>query len=287
MTTLPLSANSRGIALMLTSILFFTLMDATAKQLTATNPPLMVIWARYAGQVAWTVLILAPRLPRLLRTRNLGLQMGRSVLLFGTTACMYVSLSHLDLAEATAIFQVAPLLTTLLAMAFLHEMVGPRRWIALLVGLVGAVVIVRPGAAVFTPYALLPVAGAFFYSAYAIATRFLSAQESPLTSFVYTALFGTVMASLTLPFVWQTPARGDLVLFGLIGMIGGLGQLFLILALRVSSASVLSPFLYVGLAVASVWGVIFFDTWPDAATWAGAAMIVGAGLFIWWRDRRA
>ncbi|WP_316014006.1 DMT family transporter [Roseobacter sp. HKCCA0434] len=284
---LPEIDLKRGILLMLGSILCFTLMDASAKALTADNPPLMIVWARYAGQVFWTVLLLAPRLPRLLRTRHPGLQLTRSALLFGATLCFVLALSRLPLASAVAVFQVAPLVTALLAVLFLRERVGPRRWAALLVGFAGALVIIRPGADLFDPFALLPMLAATSYAAYAIVTRALGQDEDPMTSFVYTGLFGAAVTSVALLWTWQMPASEDWWLFAALGAIGALGQLLLILALRYAPASTLAPFLYVGLAIATVWGVLFFDEWPDAATLTGAAMIVGAGLFVWYRGRSA
>ncbi len=285
--TLATDNPRRGILMMLGAIAFFTVMDALAKGLTADNPPMQVVWARYTGQVLWTVILLAPRLPRLMRTRYPGLQLMRSIFVFGATFSFYLALSELELAEATAIFEVAPLITTLLAMIFLGEKVGIRRWLALFCGLIGALVIIRPGFDVFTPYALLPVCAASCYAAFSIATRKLGAEESPWTSFVYTALFGAVVSSLLVIPVWQMPSTGDALLMGLIGLVGGTGQFLLILAFRSAPASLLAPFGYSGLALAALWGVLFFGEWPDIWTWTGATLIIGAGLFVWYRENRS
>ncbi|RED13939.1 DMT family transporter [Pontivivens insulae] len=279
------TGHRKGILLILASIFFFTIMDATANSLTARHDPIMVVWARYISQVLWTVMLLAPRLPAILPTPHWKLQMLRSMLVFGATISFYFALSGLDLAEATAIFEVNPLIVTLLAIFVLGESVGPRRWFALAAGLIGALIIIRPGLDVFTPYALLPVLAAFFYASYAIATRFLSADENPLTSFVYTGLFGTLVASVLVIPVFEVPGGGDIVLMLGIGLAGGAGQYLLILALRAAPASVLAPMTYFGLALNALWGLLFFAEWPDFWTWIGAIIIVGAGLYVWHRER--
>ncbi|MEL6677608.1 MAG: DMT family transporter [Pseudomonadota bacterium] len=282
-----MSPASRGIALFLTAVFVFSIMDTLAKLLTASYDPLYVTWARYAGQVAWTVLLLAPWLPGMLRTRHLGLQVVRSVLLFGATFMFYSAVATLPFADATAIFEVAPLLMTILAVVILKDRVGPRRWIGVSVGLVGALIIIRPGTDVFSINALYPVAAALSFAGYAIATRFLGSDESPWTSFVYTALFGAVVASLLLPGVWEVPTRGDLPFFAIIGLVGGIGQLLLILALRAVSPSVIAPFGYVALVFNGAWGYGLFGEVPDLWTVAGASLIVGSGLYVWHRERQA
>lgn len=279
--------NRRGILLMIAAIGFFTLMDALAKGLTERYEPLMVVWARYTGQVAWTLLMLSPILFKVIKTKHIGMQILRSVLLFGATFCFYSGLSGLKLAQATAIFEVAPLILTGLAVLVLKEKVGPRRWAGVAAGMIGALIIIRPGTDVFTPYALYPLGAAFCYSAYAIATRFLGSDESPWTSFVYTGLFGAVAASLIVAPVWETPTLPDAGLMILLGAIGGMAQLLLIFAIRSAPASLLAPFSYVGLALATVWGVLFFNEFPDTYTIIGASVIVGAGLYVWYRETRA
>ncbi|MGB0499268.1 MAG: DMT family transporter, partial [Rubricella sp.] len=153
MTLLPDAQDTRsvgrGILLMLGAILFFTWMDAIANRLTQTLDPLQVVWARYLGQVVATFIVLAPRLGAVFPTRRWRVQILRSVLLFGATFSFYTALSGLEIAEATAIFEVAPLMLTGLAVILLGEKVGLRRWLGVGAGLVGALIIIRPGTDVF------------------------------------------------------------------------------------------------------------------------------------------
>jgi drug/metabolite transporter (DMT)-like permease len=279
-------SETKGILLIVLAVLLFSVMDTIAKGLTQRHDPIQVVWARYASQTFWAVLILSPRLRSVLATDRLGLQLVRSALLFGATAFFFSALARLQLAEATAIFEVGPLVITILSVLILKEKVGPRRWAAVLAGLVGALVIIRPGTDVFQPAALLPLAAATCFAGYSIATRFLGQDESPFTSLLYTTLIGTVVATIALPFFWSTPTTGDAVVMATFGAIGMVGQLFLILALGYAPASLIAPFGYMALAFNATWGFLFFAEVPDRWTIAGAGIIVGAGLYVWYREMR-
>lgn len=269
---------------MLGAILLFSIMDAIAKALSGTHHPLQIVWARYSSQTVFAFALLAPRLARLLRTDRIGLQLTRSAFLFGATAFFFTSISVLQLATATAIFEVAPLFITGLAFLLLGETVGLRRWLGVGLGLAGALVIIRPGTDVFSPYALLPLAAAACFAAYAISTRFLGGTESPWTSFLYTALIGTLASCLIVPFVWTTPSAGHAALMASMGVVGGTGHYLLIRAFTATEASFLAPFSYFGLAFNALWGFLFFAEVPDATTIAGATIIVGAGIYVWYRE---
>ncbi|MEM6620158.1 MAG: DMT family transporter [Pseudomonadota bacterium] len=273
-----------GAALMVGAIFLFSLMDAAAKELTSRHHPLQVVWARYTSQTAIAFVVLAPRVPKLLRTPNIGLQLVRSAFLFGATMCFFTSLSILPMATTVAIFEVAPLFITAAAFFVLREKVGLRRWLGVLIGLIGALIIIRPGTRVFSVYALLPMAAAACFAGYAISTRFLSAGESPWTSFLYTALIGTVVSCAFVPFLWSTPNLFHGALMLGMGALGGLGHYCLIRAFTTAEASFLAPFSYVALVFNTTWGVLFFTEVPDAATVAGAVTIVAAGVYVWYRE---
>jgi drug/metabolite transporter (DMT)-like permease len=281
-----LPAEAQGVVLMLCAIFMFSLMDLTAKGLVEREPPMMVVWARYASQTFWAFLFFSPRLRVLMRTRRIGLHMLRGSFMFGATFCFFVSLRHMQLAEALAVFEIAPLVITALAFLVLREPVGPRRIAGVCMGFVGALIIIRPGTDVFSPISLLPMGAAVCYAAYSIATRFMSDEEHPLTSFLYASAFGTVIATAMVPFIWQTPSMGDAAIMATFGVIGGFGQYFMILALSTASASVLAPIGYVGLPLGAMWGLLIFAETPDRWTVAGALVIVGSGLYVWWRERR-
>ncbi|MFC3086987.1 DMT family transporter [Tabrizicola soli] len=286
MHPLPPSSVSRGVALMIAAILLFTAMDATAKGLIGRYPAPQVIWVRFAGQLALVLAILGPRLGPVLRTRFPALHFWRSASQFGATTFFFLSLPHVGLAEATAIADLNPVLITLGAALFLGERLGPRRIAGVVVALAGAMIVIRPGAGVFTWWALLPVCCALSYATSALLTRKIGAQESVWASMVYAALFGTIVAGAALPLVWQPIAATDLWRFGLIACLGTGAQLCIIRSFSITEASVVAPFAYLGIVFAAFWGVVLFDQWPDRWTVIGALVIVGAGLYVWHRETR-
>lgn len=271
--------------MMLLAIAVFTVMDALAKHLIGTGySPLQVVWARYFGQVALVLVLFAPRLSVVLRSRYPGLQALRSVFQFGATALFFASLGHIGLAEATAIMDINPVLITLGAAVFLGERVGRRRLTGIAAALVGALIVIRPGMGAFVPAALLPLAAAFCYAGFALATRRVGRDEDLRTSLVYSALLGTLITSALVPFVWQPVALGDLWGFVLIGVLGSLAQLCLIRAFTLAEAGTIAPFGYAGLILAAFWGWLFFGAVPDGATILGALVIAVAGLYVWHRE---
>ena len=278
-------AATQGILLFCGVMFLFSLMDVVAKMMTARYPPLEVVWARYASQFFWTLVVLSPRLRTLLRTRHLPLQLVRSSFLFCATFCFFNALKHLQFAEATAIFEIAPLVITLLSVVVLGEVVGVRRWMGVFAGMLGALLIIRPGTDVFMVEALYPVAAATCFAGYSISTRMLSGDEPPATSFLYTTLIGTIAASFLVPSVWVTPAWSDVPILATFGILGGIGHFGLIIALSRTEASVLAPFGYVALIMNAIWGLLVFSEIPDAWTWIGASIIVGSGLYVWHRER--
>ncbi len=279
--------NGRAILLILGAVLIFTAMDALAKFLVGHYPTWQVIWARYTGQSVLVAVYLGRNLPRLLHSNHPRLQLLHSVCQFGASALFFTSLGYIGLAEATAITDLNPVLITLGAAVFLGERLGPRRIFGVVAALVGALIVIRPGLGVFQPAALLPVGCAVCYATYAIATRLVGRSEDARTSLFYAALFGTIVTSAGLPFVWHPIAPQHLPGFIIIGGLGAGAQFLLIRAFTLAEASVIAPFGYVGLIFATLWGIVLFDTWPDQRTVIGALVIVAAGLYVWHRETRA
>ncbi|MFN4191898.1 MAG: DMT family transporter, partial [Tabrizicola sp.] len=232
-------------------------------------------------------LILRHHLGPVLRTRFPVLHFWRSASQFGATTFFFLSLAHIGLAEATAIADTNPVLITLGAALFLGERLGPRRIAGVVVALIGALIVIRPGAGVFTWAAILPVFCALSYATSALLTRRIGAQESVWASMVYAALFGTIAAGATLPFVWTPVATEDLWRFGLIACLGTGAQLCIIRSFSITEAGIVAPFAYLGIVFAAVWGAVLYDQWPDRWTVVGALVIVGAGLYVWHRENRA
>ena len=287
MSAASLSQVTRGVALMILAIFLFTAMDATAKGLIDRYPAPQVIWVRFAGQLVLVVLILRHHLGPVLRTRFPVLHFWRSASQFGATTFFFLSLAHIGLAEATAIADTNPVLITLGAALFLGEKLGPRRIAGVVVALIGALIVIRPGAGVFSWAAILPVLCAISYATSALLTRRIGAQESVWASMVYAALFGTLVAGAALPFVWTPVATEDLWKFGLIACLGTGAQLCIIRSFSITEAGIVAPFAYLGIVFAAVWGAVLYDQWPDRWTVVGALVIVGAGLYVWHRENRA
>lgn len=279
-------AQTTGIVLLLAAILGFTLMDATAKHLTQTYHPAQVVWARFVGNLAIFAVIFRASAITLMRTRRPGLQFSRALMQLASVGLFFTSLQVIGLAEATAIMDLNPVLITLGAALFLGEAIGPRRLAGIAVALIGALVIIRPGMGVFQPAALLPLAGAFTYAAGALLTR-MARTDSVATSVMWSAVVGSVLTSMAVPFVWQPIALADLWAFALLGLFGTLSQYLLVRAFSVAEAGVLAPFGYTGLVWAGLWGWLLFGQLPDRWTVAGAAIIVAAGLYVWSREARA
>lgn len=285
-TALPQSAQTRGIVLMICAIFFFSLMDVSVKALSGELGTLQIIWARYGGQMAVVLVVIGRNVPQYWQTRYRSVHLLRSLAIMLATAFFFSSLRFLDLTEATAVLNLAPVLITLGGALFLGERLGPRRVAGILVAVIGAMIVIRPGTGVFTPAALLPMMGAVCLTAYTLLTRMVGREEHPLTALLYTGLVGTVLSSVVMPFVWQTPSLGGWGLMLLISVLGAVGQLLMIRALSMAQASSLAPFTYVSLALAPIWGLTFFSSLPDLPTIAGAVLIVGAGIYVWYREHQ-
>ncbi len=276
-----------GILLMILAVFLFTAMDAVAKGLIARYPAPQVIWARFAGQALIVALLLGPRMGPMLRTNHPWLHLLRSAFQFLATGFFFLSLAYIGLPEATALADTSPVLITLGAALFLGERLGPRRLFGVIAALVGALIIIRPGAGVFSLAALLPLANAVAYAGNALLTRHIGLKEPFWTSLMYGALFGVIVGGVALPFVWVTPSLPDLGLFFLVGCLGSAAQLCIIRSFSTVEASVVAPFTYLGIVFSTGWSIAFFNDWPDLYTVIGASVIVSAGLYVWHRETQA
>ena len=277
-------AKTFPILLMIGAVFCFASMDATAKYLMKEIGPAQTIWARYTVQALLVTVLILPKISIYGKTKYPKLQFVRSVALMMATTLFFFAFSRLGLAEASAIFNISPVLITLGAFLFLREQIGPRRVIGILVSLLGALIIIRPGSGVFTIYAILPLGAAIFYSTYSLATRFVGTDESPWTSLFYSAIFGAICYSIYIVFHWNPMSNNALLLTIIIGLFGTAGHICLIKALTLGEASLVAPFIYTNLLFTTIWGVVLFGNFPDFWTIAGALIIVAAGIYVWARD---
>ncbi|MFG6081453.1 DMT family transporter [Paracoccus litorisediminis] len=280
------STQLQGIVLLLLAIFTFTLMDASAKHLTERYHPAQIVWVRFVSNLLIVGLIYAPRLRSTMVSKRPVVQLFRGLTQLGSVGLFFTSLQFIGLAEATAIMDINPVLITLAAAIFLGESIGIRRLIGIAVALCGALIIIRPGAGVFQPAAILPLIGAFTYAAGAILTR-LVREDSTATSILWSATVGTILSSLAVPFFWQPIASEDIWAFVLLGIFGTVAQALLIRAFAMAEAAAIAPFGYTGLIWAGFWGWLFWGTLPDRWTIIGALIIVAAGLYVWMREARA
>ena len=283
------NAPLKGIALMIIAVGLFSLMDTIAKYLARSYPVPGIVWARYAASfVLLTALLAAHGRLGLMRTRRPGIQVLRGALLAASTFLYFTSLRFLPMAEAAAIGFVLPLFVAVLAVPMLGERLDAARMVAIGIGLAGALLVVRPGTAIFTPYAVLPVVMAFANALYQILTRKIAGVEPPLTSLFYGALVGTVAFSFVAPFAWVTPSGWwHWTLIAVIGTLATAGHFILIRAFDYAPATLLSPFVYTQLVWAMGLGLIVFGDFPDAWALAGMGVIVASGLALAARQRLA
>jgi drug/metabolite transporter (DMT)-like permease len=284
----PGHVPSSAILLIVGAVACFALLDSIVKFLAVRYPVPLLVWARYAVQAAAMVLWLGPTLRmRLLRTSALRLQVGRGLILLASSLCFFSALRFLPLAEATAINYTTPTLVILLSVVVLKERMTLPRWAFVVAGSAGMLLIVRPGATILHGAALVALCGAGFYATFQIMTRKLSAEDPRVTLF-YSALCGTVVLSLVLPFLglgadvpWTHVA-----LIGLAGLLGTLGHFMFILAFQRAPASGLTPFTYMQIVWATLLGWLLFGQFPDAPALMGMAVIAASGLLLAWHERR-
>ena len=260
-------------------------MNALAKGMALQYPIIMVVWARYLSQTVLTVLVFNRNLKTIVKTKRVKIHLFRSALLFGATIFIFAGFANLSLAATMAIFQTAPLLVVILSVFFLGEVVGVKRWLGVVVGFVGALIIIQPGTDTFLIASIFPLLSALCYAGYAVSTRHLGTEEDPRTNFFYTGLVGTIVSTIILFPYFQKIELVDIIYFTLLGTLGGFGHYCLILALRRSEASLLAPFSYFDLIFSACLGMIFFTEYPTQSLILGATTIVGAGIYTWYRGR--
>ena len=269
------------ILLMIGAISRIASMEAVSKYLMGEIGPVQTIWVRFMAQTILVTLLIMPKLRKYCRTKYPKLQLLRSVAVMLTTTLYFFSFYMLGLAEASALFNVSPVLITLGAFLFLGEKTNIKRLLGIGTSLIGALIIIRPGSDVFSVSAILPFAAAILYSIYNLATRFVGADESPWTSLFFSALLGAAFYSFYIVFHW-TPMSGHALLLALtIGILATVGHLLLIKSLSLGEASLVAPFTYTSLLFSTIWGLILFNQFPDFWTIMGALIIVLAGIYVW------
>lgn len=278
----------QGILLMLLGMSCVALLDMTGKYLTRTYPVIQIVWARYVFHVLYMALLLGPRFGRdMLQTKRPGLQLARGVTLTLATVVFFKALSLMPIAEASAIAFLSPILVTVLAVLLLGERAGTATWIALALGFLGTLLIIRPGAGVFSWDAIWPLATAICFASYQIITRMLAGIDRPVSTLFLSALIGAILMSFIVPFHWMMPqSTPDLLLLASLGVSGSVSHYFIIKAFERAPAPLIAPYVYAQLVMVTVFGYLVFDDFPDTLSLTGMGVIVLAGIVLIAHGRR-
>ena len=276
-----------GILLMLAYSLFALIIDSFAKKLVFDVTTNQVVWARFIFHSLALVMFFGPKkFWQLSKTKNIKLQVIRSLLLIATTFLFFSGIYVIGLATAHSIFFLTPILVTALAIPILGERVGIRRSFGVFAGFIGALIIIRPGFDNFSPESLYFIGAALTAALYQLATRHLSQSDHAYTTLFYTAALGTIIFSLIVWIDWQPIKLIDWSLMIALGFSAALGHFFLIKAFQMAPASALMPFTYSSLIWALIFGYLFFNELPDQQTVLGSVIIIGSGLYIYIREKR-
>ncbi len=262
-------------------------MDTIAKYLSSDLSFFQITWARYFFTVFFTLPFMFFFFKKNLTwTAQPKLQIFRGLTLFFANVLFFYSISVISMAKALTLAFVAPLITTALSPIFLGEKVGFRRWSAVLVGFIGSLIVIRPGFIDFNLASIAALGTGFFYGVYLIITRKLHSSDSPLLTLLFTGVVGAVVGSFLVPVVWINPTFNQWSLLALMGCFACLGHFFLILSLKYADASKLAPFGYFEIITNVILGYYFFADFPDHWTWAGLAIIMFSGIYIFIRDQK-
>jgi len=276
-----------GIALIIFAMLVFALQDGITKHLATTYSAPQILWIRFSFFVVFALLYSMRTKPLMTcLTSNVPvLQIIRSLLIVAEIGFFILAVRHLPLAETHALFATFPLMATAIAALFLKEPVGIRRWSAIIIGLMGVIIILRPGAAVIAPAALIALLCAFMFAGYQVITRLVSKYDDSETSVTYMAVIGLIAMTALGPFFWKTPDAEGWKWLLLLALSAALGHFLLIKALEFAPASLLQPFNFTLLVFASTVGYFAFGDVPDMWTVLGAIVIVGSGIYTVHRER--
>lgn len=290
----------------LVAVLCFSTNDVLVKFLSGGYPLYQLIFFRTLFGLAFILVVLVPLTGgslSMLKTRRLKVHILRGCCVVFANFCFFLGLAAMPLAEAVAIFFISPLAISVFSVIFLGETVGPRRWAAIAAGMLGVLIVLRPGTEAFQIAALLPLAAAIGYAMLHILTRKIGGTENAtsmafyiqLTFLVFSGTAGLFLAdgryetfdhpSLEFLFrAWDWPTGIDLGLIAVLGVTSAMGGFAISEAYRRSEAALVAPFEYAAMPLAVFWGLVVFDELPDTAAWFGIALIMVSGLVLVWRE---
>ncbi|PZF75418.1 EamA/RhaT family transporter [Aestuariivirga litoralis] len=287
MTTPASSRTLVGIGLMLTAMAVLPFLDAIAKYLGQQGVPVMqIVWARlFFGAFLTMPFALKLAGPRGLIPNMPLMHAVRATLMIAATAFFFMGLHYLSIADTLAIFFVQPLIVTLLSPLVLGETVGIRRWVAVIIGFIGTLIIIRPGFQELNPGVFMALASGFCLAIYLLLTRRISGSAPAMVTTFYTSLMGAIIMSVIVVFVWQTPTPAQWGFFVLLSAIANGGHYLIIRAYDHAEASLLAPLAYTEMIMATVLGWYIFGDFPDLWTFVGVGILIACAIYISWRER--
>ncbi len=282
------SQSLLGLAYMAAGMFIFSAVDTQAKILTDSLHPWQIVWSRQLGLLAGVVIILMIKGFSILKTPQPGLQIARGAIAVGSATLFIVALSYVPLADAVVVSFTAPFMVTVLGALVLAEKVGIHRWTAVCVGFIGTLIVIRPGLGVMHPAVLLVVVAAGLFAMRQVISRRLSDTDKTTTTVAYTALVGSLILTIPLPFVWQTPSgSSEIMLLVSIAVMAAFAEILVIKALEVAQAVVVAPVQYTLIIWGTAYGYLVFNQLPDMWTWVGTAVIIASGVYTLQRERKS
>ena len=274
------STESLGMIFAVMAYFSFSLLDAVQKTAIIYHSVFQLLFIKYCF-VLFLSLIESQRKKNysFYKSGNIKIQILRSVLSIIESGCFILSFRYLTLADAHSIASLTPVLVVALSAIILREHVSLKTWIAIFVGFVGVLIIMRPGLSLFDPKSLIPLAGAFFLSIYQIVTRKASEKDPNETSLFYTSIVGIIFMGIIGYFFWQPLIENSLIYFIAIGFFFSLGLYFQIIALSSARAGIIQPFHYTLIFWAIILGYVFYDDFPDIPTLIGGLVITISGIY--------
>ena len=284
------SARNRlvGIGLVSGAYLLFSILDGSAKWLVQSMPVVMVVWLRFLLHAVFGGLLLFPvRGLSLVRSSHMRWHALRSLMFVAMTGLNFFALQYLQLTVTASIFFSVPLIIALVSATAFGEKLDTGRWVAIVAGFAGVLVVVHPGSADFHPAMLLCVGNAVLYAFFMMMTRRLAAYDSAETIQYLPALGAAVLLTPFALAAWEAPAGWlEWSVACLLGLLGGAGHYLLALAHRYAPSSVIAPFLYQQVIYMAVFGYLVFGDVPGAGVWLGAPIVIASGLYLFTRERR-
>ena len=278
---MKLSLSTIGIIFAILAYFSFSLLDTIQKTAVIYHSIFQILFLKYFFTLFLSITeSYRKNNHNFFKTNNPKLQITRSVLSIIESGFFVLSFRYLSLADAHSIASLTPVIVVALSAIILREKVDLKTWIAIFIGFIGVLVIMRPGLSIFDPMSLIPLAAAFFLSLYQIVTRKVSEYDSSETSLFYTSVVGIILLSFLIPFFWQPMQSFSYLLFLGLGFFFSLGIYFQIIALSFTKASVVQPFHYTLILWAIILGYIFYNDLPDIPTVIGAIIITLSGIYV-------